>query len=628
MEIKQIDIQDLLKNVIFEGTDWKLYLRVFVESEEDIEAKAKVSDNDLKADYLKNKLISKDTNVLEVTEENDGNVEQVGFKIKYDNNTIKSDSSKGLYIENDKTIQKIEVEKNGTMVWTRKKINFIDGDNTNINIVEDTANNKINITISGKDEKIKIDNTDTADYLWNKIITEENIKKEVVDNWSWNKKIKLYTEWKIKTNNTDVFWFLEEKLKAWNNIILEIITEDWQKKIKIKSEWKILTTDTDTIYDYLSNKLLSWTWINLEIIDESWNKKIRINSDGKVSIDWTDDLDFLENKIWTWNNNIEITKESGVLKIKWKVTVEDSDESYTNEKINFVDTQTNKIEIENDNINKKINISIVTKDIELDTTQNQKILYNKSWYIWYSTLYTDTDWKKFGFWTNILEWKININDDKHNWRWSIRLWVSGWTFENEVWISYLSSNNGTIKNWSWFVGRGIWQPAGNNDFVWWNDPGDNTENKAQMILKDSSGDLRIRWRFLASWKNDFKIDTNLLVANPRQRKWSGRIMLSMAYWRRDNNWTLNTSDWHSFGAVANFKLDNINVSWNKLTVYFQKPYAAEPMVFIWIESAPVILRWNSFSGWIDIRLYDTNGNTKNWDSITNFRWYILAIGEI
>lgn len=53
-----------------------------------------------------------------------------------------------LAVTNDSTTQKLEVAANGTLQGTRKRINFISGTNATVTAVDDSTNNKVDVTIS------------------------------------------------------------------------------------------------------------------------------------------------------------------------------------------------------------------------------------------------------------------------------------------------------------------------------------------------------------------------------------------------------------------------------------------------------------------------------------------------
>ncbi|MEM4168335.1 MAG: hypothetical protein QXW98_07810, partial [Candidatus Caldarchaeum sp.] len=71
---------------------------------------------------------------------------------KVDDNTIKVDTlTHKIYVANDSSIQRVEVAKDSVLVGTRKQLNFITGSNTNLDVQDDYANNKVDITISVPD---------------------------------------------------------------------------------------------------------------------------------------------------------------------------------------------------------------------------------------------------------------------------------------------------------------------------------------------------------------------------------------------------------------------------------------------------------------------------------------------
>lgn len=53
-----------------------------------------------------------------------------------------------LSVTNDTTTQKIRVSKNGTLVGTRQELNLVEGSNITITEVDDSANNRVNVTIA------------------------------------------------------------------------------------------------------------------------------------------------------------------------------------------------------------------------------------------------------------------------------------------------------------------------------------------------------------------------------------------------------------------------------------------------------------------------------------------------
>lgn len=59
-----------------------------------------------------------------------------------------ANSRTNVAVVNDTTVQKVEVAKAGTLTGTRKRLNFIEGTNVTITVADDSANNKVDVTIA------------------------------------------------------------------------------------------------------------------------------------------------------------------------------------------------------------------------------------------------------------------------------------------------------------------------------------------------------------------------------------------------------------------------------------------------------------------------------------------------
>lgn len=53
-----------------------------------------------------------------------------------------------LNVVNDSSTQKVEIANNNNLVGTRKRINFLNGSNTTVDVTDDPTNNKIDVTVS------------------------------------------------------------------------------------------------------------------------------------------------------------------------------------------------------------------------------------------------------------------------------------------------------------------------------------------------------------------------------------------------------------------------------------------------------------------------------------------------
>lgn len=53
-----------------------------------------------------------------------------------------------LSVSNDTTTQRVRVSNGGTLVGTRQEVNFIQGSNTTLTVADDSANNRVNVTVA------------------------------------------------------------------------------------------------------------------------------------------------------------------------------------------------------------------------------------------------------------------------------------------------------------------------------------------------------------------------------------------------------------------------------------------------------------------------------------------------
>lgn len=60
-------------------------------------------------------------------------------------------ANRTLSVVNDTTVQKIELAAAGTLVGTRKRLNIIEGSNVTVDVSDDAANNKVDLTIAAPD---------------------------------------------------------------------------------------------------------------------------------------------------------------------------------------------------------------------------------------------------------------------------------------------------------------------------------------------------------------------------------------------------------------------------------------------------------------------------------------------
>ena len=66
---------------------------------------------------------------------------------------------------NDTSTQKVRVSKGGTLTGTRQEINLIQGSNVTITTADDSANNRVNVTIAGNADAVTSVNTFTGDVV-------------------------------------------------------------------------------------------------------------------------------------------------------------------------------------------------------------------------------------------------------------------------------------------------------------------------------------------------------------------------------------------------------------------------------------------------------------------------------
>jgi hypothetical protein len=66
---------------------------------------------------------------------------------------------------NDTSTQRVRVSKGGTLTGTRQEINLIQGSNVTITTADDSANNRVNITIAGNASAVTSVNTYTGDVV-------------------------------------------------------------------------------------------------------------------------------------------------------------------------------------------------------------------------------------------------------------------------------------------------------------------------------------------------------------------------------------------------------------------------------------------------------------------------------
>ena len=57
-----------------------------------------------------------------------------------------------LSVSADSVTERIDIQNGGTLVGTRKALNIIQGANTTITVADDSAGNKVNITLKGCEE--------------------------------------------------------------------------------------------------------------------------------------------------------------------------------------------------------------------------------------------------------------------------------------------------------------------------------------------------------------------------------------------------------------------------------------------------------------------------------------------
>jgi hypothetical protein len=71
-------------------------------------------------------------------------------------------ANRTLSVTDDTTTQRVRVSKGGTLTGTRREINLIQGSNVTLTTADDSANNRVNVTIDGSAGAVSSVNTQTG----------------------------------------------------------------------------------------------------------------------------------------------------------------------------------------------------------------------------------------------------------------------------------------------------------------------------------------------------------------------------------------------------------------------------------------------------------------------------------
>lgn len=291
---------------------------------------------------------------------------------KVDNNTIKVDTTTHVvYVAEDSSIQRIEVAKDGTLVGVRKQLNFITGNNTNLDIQDDITNNKVDVTISVPDASSSIRGViSLSGHLGG---TADS--PEVLDDTS-NQRVNVQNDGTLIGTRKTINFI------PGSNVSLAISDDSTNNRVNVTisssggvtTDEKVKADSGDPTAGYLSDKVdnstvkVDTTNHRLYVPSDSSTQRVEVSKDGtligtrkrinfinssSVSVSVSDDVS--NNRT---NISYTVTDDSSVQKTEFS---KDGTLVGTRRQLNIVSHNTTDVTLTDNNTNNRVDMTIATK---------------------------------------------------------------------------------------------------------------------------------------------------------------------------------------------------------------------------------------------------------------------------